>query len=222
MNFKEPFILISTGTWCISLNPFNHTPLTKEELKNDCLSYMSYDAKPVKASRLFAGDWHEQQVNRISEYFNQSTARYRTMNFNPGIIIALLKKNKSGEKKLEKIENQIKCLFADRELSSFKNDEEAYHQLMLDIVVQQYASTQLILKGTGVKRIFVDGGFGNNLIYMNLLASVFPGIEVFAASMAQATAVGAALCIHNAWNKKELPNDIIELKYFSNIHNFEL
>ena len=30
--FQEPFVLISTGTWCISLNPFNDTPLTDQEL----------------------------------------------------------------------------------------------------------------------------------------------------------------------------------------------
>ncbi len=36
-SFNEPFILLSTGTWCISLNPFNSSPLTEEELKQDCL-----------------------------------------------------------------------------------------------------------------------------------------------------------------------------------------
>ena len=215
MNFREPFILISTGTWCISLNPFNDAPLTKEELKNDCLCYMSYDGKPVKASRLFAGNEHEIQVKRISEYFSQNTDRYRTIDFDPEISSAIQKRNESIEKLIEKTKNQHKCLFTDRDLSSFKNNEEAYHQLILDIVAQQYLSTQFVLKATGVKRIFVDGGFSNNKIYMNLLASAFPGIEVFAASMAQATAVGAALCIHNSWNKKEIPHDIIELKYFS-------
>jgi len=71
------------------------------------------------------------------------------------------------------------------------------------------------LKGTSAKRIFVDGGFSKNAIYMNLMASFFPEIEVFAASMAQATAVGTALSIHNAWNKKALPTDIVELKYYT-------
>ena len=28
VNFSMPFVLISTGTWCISMNPFNKTPLT--------------------------------------------------------------------------------------------------------------------------------------------------------------------------------------------------
>jgi sugar (pentulose or hexulose) kinase len=223
MNFHEPFILISTGTWCISLNPFNHSSLTKEELKNDCLCFLAYDAQPVKASRLFAGNEHEQQVKRISEHFNLNAARFRQMDFNPATITSLQSKNGSLEQLIEKTKIQNICLpdgqaglFTARDLSSFENDEEAYHQLILDIAAQQYLSTQLILKGTNVKRIFVDGGFSNNAVYMNLLASAFPGIEIFAASMAQATAIGAALCIHSAWNTRALPHDIIELKYFSN------
>jgi sugar (pentulose or hexulose) kinase len=219
VNFHEPFILISTGTWCISLNPFNHSPLTKEELERDCLCYMTYKAEPVKASRLFAGNEHEQQVKRISEHFNQNLSKYRTMDFNPEMIARLQKRNEPFKETLQS-KNILKgSLFADRDLSEFANDDEAYHQLMLDIIAQQYVSTQLILKGTDVKRIFVDGGFSNNMIYMNLLASVFPGVEVFAASMAQATAMGAALCIHESWNQKALPNDIIELKYFSSNHD---
>ncbi|MDQ2721155.1 MAG: FGGY family carbohydrate kinase [Bacteroidota bacterium] len=216
VNFQEPFILISTGTWCISLNPFNHSPLTKEELENDCLCYMTYEGKPVKASRLFAGYEHEQQVKRIGEHFTQNAARYRVMDFNAEIISMLQKRNIhenfQGKNPLKDF------LFAQRNMDEFINDEEAYHQLMLDIVSQQFTSTQLVLKGTNAKRIFVDGGFSKNSIYMNLLASRFPEIEVFAASMAQATAVGAALAIHDAWNQKPLPNDIIELKYFSVNH----
>jgi sugar (pentulose or hexulose) kinase len=108
-----------------------------------------------------------------------------------------------------------RSLFAQRDLSLFDNDEEAYHQLIRDIITQQKASTGLILKGTNVKRLFVDGGFSKNTIYMNLLAAAFPKLEVFAASMAQATAVGTALSIHQSWNDKAIPADIIELKFFS-------
>jgi sugar (pentulose or hexulose) kinase len=214
VNFHEPFVLISTGTWCISLNPFNHLPLTKDELQSDCLCYLTYEGKQVKASRLFAGNEHEQQVKRISNHFNKSAAQYKTMEFNPEIIAKLQKKNISEKGKI----SLKTSLFAERSLDDFSNDEEAYHQLMLDIVDQQDVSTQLVLKGTDVKRIFVDGGFSKNSIYMNLLAGRFPGMEIFAASMAQATAMGAALAIHNAWNQKPLPNDMIELKYFSNTH----
>jgi sugar (pentulose or hexulose) kinase len=215
ISFQEPFILISTGTWCISLNPFNTKPLTVEELKQDCLCYMQYQGLPVKASRLFAGQEHEEQVKRIADHFNQNPLRYRTMGFNPAIIAQLKKRNKKGP-----ASGLLQASpFADRDLSKFATDEEAYHQLMLDIIYQQYASTQLVLKGTDVKRVFVDGGFSKNAVYMNLLAAIFPHIEVLAASMAQATAMGAALAIHSAWNKKPLPNNIIQLQYYSLTHD---
>jgi sugar (pentulose or hexulose) kinase len=76
---------------------------------------------------------------------------------------------------------------------------------------QQVASTRLVLQGTDVRRIFVDGGFGRNEVYMHLLAESFPDIEVFAASIPQATAMGAALAIHSHWNRRKLAGDIIEL-----------
>ena len=50
---------------------------------------------------------------------------------------------------------------------------------------------------------------------MNLLALAFPALEVFSASMAQASAVGAALTIHKEWNRKRKPNDIVQLRYYS-------
>jgi sugar (pentulose or hexulose) kinase len=203
VNFHEPFILISTGTWCISLNPFNHLPLTIDELKNDCLCYMQYQGKPVKASRLFSGYEHEQQTKRIAAHFNSNIIKYRNMAFDIEIILDL---NKRQPKHLR---------FEERQLSDFRNDTEAYHQLIIDLIDQQVISTQMVLKGTMVKRIFVDGGFSKNSIYMHLLSMAFPAMEVFSASMAQASAVGAALVIHKEWNRKAIPNDIIQLKYYS-------
>jgi Sugar (pentulose and hexulose) kinases len=204
VNFHEPFILLSTGTWCISLNPFNSSPLTKEELENDCLCYLQYEGKPVKASRLFSGYEHEQQVKRIAAHFGTDIITYRSVPYDSRII----------DKLAHKAQTDITS-FGERNLSDFASDIEAYHQLVLDLVNQQYIATNRVLKGTPVKRIFVDGGFSKNSIFMNLLALAFPELEVFAAFMAQATAVGAALAIHKSWNTKPLPNDIIELKYYS-------
>ena len=81
---------------------------------------------------------------------------------------------------------------------------------------QQVASTEIVLKNTDVKRIFVDGGFSNNPVYMNLLASAFPNLEVYGASIPQASALGAALAIHQHWNSQPIPGDLIELKYYAN------
>ena len=222
VNFHEPFILISTGTWCISLNPFNDTPLTAAELKQDCLCYLNYLGKPVKASRLFAGYEHEQQVKRIAEFFQQSPVRYKSMSYNPEIL------NRQLEAQKELVWTSLsggfttESIFAKRDLATFASDEEAYHQLVLDLATQQINATGLVLQGTSVKRIFVDGGFSKNVIYMNALAQLFPKKEVFAASMAQATAMGAALAIHQAWNEKPLPTDMIELKYYAHTQQVSL
>jgi sugar (pentulose or hexulose) kinase len=105
-------------------------------------------------------------------------------------------------------------VFAQRSLDSFDTYEQAYHQLLIDIMEQQIWSTLLVLEGTEVRRIFVDGGFGKNQVYMHLLAGAFPHIEVFAASIPQATAMGAALAFHSHWNTRSLPGDIIDLKYY--------
>jgi sugar (pentulose or hexulose) kinase len=213
VSFNMPFVLISTGTWSISLNPFNQTPLTEDELKHDCLNYLQYKGSPVKASRLFSGYEYEQEVKRIAAHFNQDAIKYRTMTFEPAVVAqlqnqaALLDQSKEGELQ--------KSVFEQRDLHDFKNDTEAYHQLIMDIVQQQAISTGYVLQGCKVQRIFVDGGFSKNAVFMHLLAFAFPHLEVYAASMAQATAVGTALAIHHAWNTKPLPHDLIELKYYS-------
>ena len=201
VSFNEPFILLSTGTWCISLNPFNSSPLTAEELNNDCLCYLQYQGKPVKASRLFAGYAHEQQVKRIAAHFSTDVISYRHVDFDPLLLPAL-----NDEPEMD---------FEERDLNNYAKDIIAYHRLMLDLVRQQSYATSLVLKESAVKRIFVDGGFSKNSLFMNLLARAFPDLEVFAAHMAQATAIGAALAIHNSWNSKPMPNDIIDLKYYA-------
>lgn len=182
----QKFVLISTGTWCITLNPFNHTPLTDEELQDDCLIYKQYTGEPVKASRLFAGYEHEQIIKQLSEQFEKPLDYYKTVKFNPELVI------------------------------DFKDDtyESAYHQLIVKLVDKQIVSSKLVLNDDSVKKLFVDGGFGKNEIYMNLLAKAFPEMEVYAASVAQATALGAALAIHKDWNNKEIPQNLIDLKRF--------
>jgi len=217
ISFNDPFILLSTGTWCISLNPFNHTMLSDYELHEDCLCYLSYEGQAVKASRIFAGYEHEQQVKRLAEHFKKPLAYYTTIELDT----ELLKKQKQAIKSLQLMNEggePARSAFGKRKLADYKNYEEAYHQFILDIVTQQVRSTNMVLRGTGVKRIFVDGGFSKNQIYMYLMAEAFPTLEVYAASVAQASALGAALVIHQHWNNKPLPSNIIDMKLYSVTH----
>jgi sugar (pentulose or hexulose) kinase len=192
--FDEPFVLISTGTWCVSLNPFNNSPLTAEQMQNDSLCYLTHKGKQVKASRLFAGYEHEQQTKKISAFFSKPMNYYNTIKFDEAFIDT----GSSGYN-----------------LSLCRSYEEAYHEFIHYLIKKQFASTKLILDGSAVKRIFVDGGFSKNDVFMNLLARSFPGMDIFAASVPQASAIGAAMVIHDAWNKKNLPENLIELKNYS-------
>ncbi len=220
-SFAEPFALLSTGTWCVSMNPFDVRPLTAEELQYDCLNYVQYRGPSVKASRLFAGYEHEQQTQRLADHFHVSADHYTQLGYDPALI-------KSVQSRLEPVlsvgsdmvgERMISLhgsLFGARDLSAFGSYAEAYHQLIHDIMARQLISTKLVMPTdvNAVTRLFVDGGFGKNPIYMHLLATAFPDLAVFAASVGQASALGAALAIHHHWNPQPLPTSSIDLRRY--------
>ncbi|HSC55098.1 MAG TPA: FGGY family carbohydrate kinase [Phnomibacter sp.] len=213
-DIQTPFALLSTGTWCITLNPFNHSAISDYELHLDCLCYLSYQGKPVKASRLFAGYEHEQQTKRLAEHFNVPVDQYKKVPCNPAYLppadsLKGFSKKEEGGVMLQQ------SAFAARDLNSFENYDEAYHRLITDIIVMQIYSANLVLGGTDVKQLFVDGGFSKNPIFMQLLANCLPGMQVFAASVAQASSMGAALVMHKHWNEGPLPSNIIDLKNYT-------
>jgi sugar (pentulose or hexulose) kinase len=180
--FTEPFVLLSTGTWSISLNPFNDSELTDDELKQDCLCYLSYEGNPVKASRLFAGHMHDEAVRKLNERFHKDENFYKQVQYNHRF-----------------------------EISDLQTYEEAYHQLISDLIQKQKESTNLIMQDN-IKSIFVDGGFSKNTIFMQLLAQSYPNHKVYSADLHQATSLGSALAIHNEWTNKPLPEKLITLE----------
>ena len=215
-SFKEPFVLISTGTWCISLNPFNKENLTPHELKQDCLCYIDYHGNPVKAARLFAGNEHEIQTKRLAAHYNVANDYYKTVTYQPEIIAQNQYQNQYQNNNIHTAQQAIvkSSSFEQRNLADYPTYEEAYHQLIIDIMQLQVISTNLVLQPT-TKKLFVDGGFSKNPIYMNLLAAAFPSIEVYSTYVAQATAIGAAIAVHKQWNTQPLPIEkIIQLKQF--------
>lgn len=212
-SFTEPFVLLSTGTWCITLNPFNHQPLKVEELKNDCLCYLSYKGNPVKASRLFAGNEHEQQVKRLAAHYQKEPDYYKTVKADP-VFLEKYKTDYASLKEAPAGTLPGESVFPGRDLSDFSSYEEAYHLLVADIMALQVRSSWLVMKNTVVKKIFVDGGFSKNPIYMQLLSDAFPDMEVYAAAVAQASSLGAAMAMHIHWNKQALPASLVQLKKY--------
>lgn len=180
----EQFVLLSTGTWCITLNPFNADPLTAEELSQDCLCYLTYEGKPVKASRLFSGHVHEEVCKELTEHFNVAPDAYKRV-----VRKQVVKSN---------------------DYLSFPTFDDAYNALIQNLVDQQVISTNLVLQST-ITTMYVDGGFSQNKIFMSLLAEAYPDRKVYAASVVQASALGAALVIHDDWNIRPVRSDLLKL-----------
>jgi hypothetical protein len=176
---------------------------------------MEYRGKPVKASRLFAGYEHEQQTKRLAAHFNVALDYYKTVKYQPELLTGTTLAASSPDHKSGQSAMVQESVFGRRDLQQFASYEAAYHQFMADLMVQQVASLNLVLHNSPVKKIFVDGGFSKNPVYMHLLANAFPGHEVYAASVAQASAMGAALAVHAAWNKKHPSAALIDLKGYA-------
>ncbi|MFM6937115.1 MAG: FGGY-family carbohydrate kinase [Aquirufa sp.] len=195
-SISEEFVLLSTGTWCIAMHPFNDSPLTSDELANDVLCYLQPNGKSVKASRLFGGHFHEEQVARMEQHFGAS---FKDCRFSDSVFE--LKPSASSV---------FECAFASRNLADFTDLASAYDQFMVDLVGQQIFSLNLLLSDAPVKQLLVDGGFSKNEWYMRLLARAFPKLEVYAAEVAQASALGAALMVYAG----DTPKDLIQLKRY--------
>jgi len=212
----SPFLLLSTGTWCIAMNPFDEEPLSAIELKNDVLCFLQGNGKPVKAARLFAGNTHEIQIKRLQEHYKASPTQYKSVEFNASYLEVLdnhMKNIPSVEQ--AHMDYLVDCVFNARDLNKFPTYELAYVQLMIDLACQQIFSLRLLLKeDTPVTKILVDGGFSKNSLYMNFLVHAFPAFEIYGAEVAQASSLGAALMMHETWNTHEIPMDLVKIKKF--------
>ncbi|GAB4185034.1 MAG: FGGY-family carbohydrate kinase [Thermoflexibacter sp.] len=176
---SEPFILLSTGTWGIVLNPFSTEPLSESELLQDCLKYLTFEGQSVKASRLFIGNLHEQVTEKLAEFFHKSNDYFKNISTRPNFNI---------DEKLRQT-----CIFHEDNLNTYNDYEEAYATFMLDLVQKQAQKIKLIMdKGIKYKKLFIDGGFAKNPIFLTFLAYFFPTLDIQTVSFAQGTSLGAA------------------------------
>ena len=112
-------------------------------------------------------------------------------------------------------QNEKDSAFNLTDLNKYITYEDAYHQLMAEIITKQRHSLMLIIKDAPVKNLYVDGGFSKNDVFMYMLADAFADIRVYAATVAQSSALGAAIAIKDAWNNRPLPENLVSLNCYS-------
>jgi sugar (pentulose or hexulose) kinase len=208
---QEQFILISTGTWCIFMNPFNSEPLTADQLRKDSLCYMSIQQQQVKSSRLFLGHTHDANVERLNKHFGVVAGHYKTIKTTGEKIDRLLRN--SRERVFFRQGVPADYVDPSVNLSHFLTFADAYHQLMLDLVDLSMESLSLIIPTDDhTKTVYISGGFARNELFVRLLAARLPGKKVYTSEIDNATALGAAMVVYEAAFGTDLPSIDLGLK----------
>lgn len=203
---EKPFLLVSTGTWSVSLNPFAEGALSPEDQAAQCINYMRINGEPVKAARLFLGEEYKLQVGKLAEHFGVGKNKHKTITFDVTTYRQILKdftpwfhlefigdRSGGGETKIP-------------EGTSYAY---AYHHLMVELVRLQVANIRGALGQLKARKLFVDGGFSDNDVYLSLLTHHFRDLKVRTTNSSLGSALGAAICISG----KELKSTFLKKNY---------
>ena len=191
---KKKFILVSTGTWSISLNPFTKELLTDSETESGCINYMRINGKPVKSSRLFLGNEYDLQVKEMTKAFGVDKSLHKSVKFDQKIY-SEIKENHQSSFRWKSIDHKD---MPENTSYPYKTFEEAYHHLMIEIVMLQVEDIKRISKNQNINRLYVDGGFTDNEIYVKLLSHYLRDMKLRTTQASLGSALGAAIAISDS------------------------
>ncbi|NJC28467.1 FGGY-family carbohydrate kinase [Neolewinella antarctica] len=188
---RKPFILVSTGTWSVSLNPFAAGALVEDDLKDQCINYMRIDGKPVKAARLFLGEEYKDQTTYLAKHFDVDERHHESVRFDLATYRKIVKNFQPWFHFA-----QLGGVGAEKTLiPDGVTYQHAYHHLMVELTRLQVANIQGAMGDVSVKKLFVDGGFSDNDVYLSVLTHHFRKLKVRTTDSSLGSALGAAICI---------------------------
>lgn len=176
------FMLLSTGTWGITLNPFARESLSPELLLSDCLNFMTPEGDIVRASRFFLGHYHDEMLKRLEGIFH------------PAAMKIIGWDREDVEKWSDVTLNGLGEDFEKWDMTYFKEFRHAYATLMRALVKKQSHAVRLAAGGEGGHDIlYLDGGFSKNPLFIAMLKKEFPGLPIESLGFHEGTALGAAM-----------------------------
>nr|WP_321357764.1 FGGY family carbohydrate kinase [uncultured Draconibacterium sp.] len=190
------FILVSTGTWCINMNPYNEEPLTASELEQDCLCFLTPTKDQVKSSRLFMGHFHEVWAEKLTKHFDVAQDSFKKVKNDQKLVDALSNKYSDTSVYFPNGKESFEEGLKEVDLNVFANYEEAYTKLMIDLTALCITSINLVVpENDDTDILYVSGGFARNLIFIELLKKSFPAKKVLISEIDNSSALGAAMVI---------------------------
>ncbi|MDG1729313.1 MAG: FGGY family carbohydrate kinase [Algibacter sp.] len=204
-SIKKKFVLVSTGTWSIVFNPFAADQFEGKAFSSDTINYMRINGKPVMATRVFLGNEYKLQVEKLNKYFNVNDEYHRNVSFNYDTYLEIIR----DFKYCFKWESIVDDNMPEKTNFSFDKYEHAYHQLMTELVIIQIKYIREALGENRIARIYVDGGFSNNDIYIKLLSHKFNHKRLSTTDASLGSALGAAISISD----KKLNSKFLKRNY---------
>lgn len=204
---SRPFILVSTGTWSISLNPFNHNSTATNNCSDERLNYMQPDGKTVKATRLFLGNEFNLQTEKLCQHFGKDFGYHHNVKFDEKTYQRLMA-NFTNQFHFESLETNREQP-SQNNLSQFTNFEEAFHQLMIELIELQVMSVRKCIRNTSIERIYIDGGFIDNDIYVKLMTLNLHEYKIRTTTSPLGSALGACIVL----SRKNIGATFLEENY---------
>lgn len=189
----DNYLVISTGTWSITFNPFSSGHLSEKDLENDCLLFLQPNGNPVKASRLFLGNAYQNKNEDLKTFFKEDIEELKSEK----IDIRLFETICQESKKYFSFPNLIfsENIDATTDYSVFKSYKIAYYQMVWELAQYQIKAIHLAAENQPIKVIFIEGGFTQNELFLAFLKYQLPGTNIEKSTDLTGAALGAAMLI---------------------------
>ena len=169
---------------------------------------MQIDGKRVKATRFFMGNEYRLQVEKLNEIYDKEYGYHRKIRFDKALYLKLINKPKIYFK-FKGITLKRKNI-SKTDLASFKTFEEAFHQLMIELMELQVQTIKnAIGNNKEIKQIYIDGGFTENDVFVKLMAHHFADYKIRTSKAALGSALGAAMVVSD----KEIKSKFLKENY---------
>lgn len=230
----EDFLLNSTGTWCVAMNPGPggagmDATFADDEIGKTVFFNISAFGTPVKTSILMGG----QEFETYTDILKKIHGTDMLPDFNPSLYQRVIDQRQHfiipgvlpGTGQFP--DSRARVIDAGREydLSAitdgsdvpmlFQDLPAAYAALNLSLALQSTVALRRIGISPGMA-IFTEGGFRHNLDYNVLLAAFLPENPVFLTGVEEATSLGAAITALAAHDGEEPAAyaDLFEIETF--------
>jgi sugar (pentulose or hexulose) kinase len=204
------FLLNSTGTWCVAMNPVKHFGFAPDELGKVVFFNISAFGSPVKTT-IFQGGL---EFDTWSKLLMALHGRDDLPPYREDVYRRLLREQRifllpelvQGSGQFPRSKPRVRedgrdyyyaeiageTAFTEKTPPCFREYETGFAALRVSLVMQSLTGLERAGLAPGVE-IFTEGGFRKNEAYNLLLSAGFRDNRVFLTDIAEATALGAAM-----------------------------